>query len=121
MPTADENDLPEYQIEITDVADMEIESVYITWMRFGQKSADQWYAGLTKALENIAQFPRGFALAKDSDKLGGNVRQMIYGKGSAAYRILYRVIEPGDGDPGVVRIVRVRHAARRLIGEGDDD
>jgi plasmid stabilization system protein ParE len=76
---------------------------------------------LTKAMERLAQLPRGFALAPDSDKLGGNVRQIIYGKGGGAYRILYRVIEPRDGDPGIVSIVRVRHAAQRLLGEADDE
>ena len=128
MPRFDEDDLPEYitslpeyQIDISDRANMEIDSLYLTKMRYGQRTAEKWYAGLFRAFNTIAYLPRGFALAPDSDKMGGNVRQMIYGSGGVACRILYIVLESEDQEPNTVRILYVRNAAQRYFGESDDE
>jgi len=42
---------------------------------------------------------------------------MIYGKGTSAYRILYRIIEADEQGLGIVRVLHVRHAAQRWLGE----
>ena len=100
---------------------MEVEAAYLRRMQFGRRSAERWYAGLARALETLAVFPRGFPLAPESDALGGNVRQMVYGKGSSAYRILYRIIEPDSEEQGIVRILHARHAAQQRLGQSSDN
>jgi plasmid stabilization system protein ParE len=89
-------------------------------MQFGLPAADRWYAGLARAMESLSQLPRRYPLAPESDLLGGEVRQMIYGRGRGTYRILYRVLEPEEGSPGIVRILHVRHAARQRLDHAAD-
>jgi len=114
---SDEADLPVYEVRLTEPAEAQVEAAYLSRLRFGQRAADRWYAGLGRALETLSRVPRGFVPAPESDALGGGVRQIIYGKGGSAYRILYRVIEPPEGDePGLVRVLHVRHAMQQPLG-----
>jgi plasmid stabilization system protein ParE len=110
---------PIYQVRLTEPAEIEIEAAYLGRM-LGQQFADRWYAGLAQALDSLSQLPRRFPLAPESDALGGSVRQMIYGTGRSAYRVLYRVLEPEDDSPGIVRVLHVRHAARQRLGEASE-
>jgi plasmid stabilization system protein ParE len=71
-------------------------------------------------LESLSQLARRYPLAPESGTFGGEVRQMIYGRGRSAYRILYRVLEPEEGSPGIVRILHVRHAARQRPDKAAD-
>jgi plasmid stabilization system protein ParE len=111
-----EDDLPVYEVRLTEPAEAEVEAAYLSRLRFGQRAADRWYAGLARALETLARVPRGFVPASESDALGGGVRQIIYGKGGGAYRILYRVIGPEGDNPGLVRVLHVRHAMQQRLG-----
>lgn len=113
---AEEDDLPLYEVRLTEPAEAEVEAAYLSLLRFGQRAADRWYAGLGRVLETLSRVPRGFVPAPESDTLGGGVRQIIHGKGGSAYRILYRVIEPQGNDPGIVRVLHVRHAMQQPLG-----
>ena len=86
-------------------------------MRYGLQNAENWYAGLNRAIESLDTFPRRFVLAPESDLLGGNVRQMLYGTGRNTYRVLYRVIEPQGEYAGIVRILRLRHVSQQRLDE----
>ena len=121
-PAADANggDLPAYRVELTEPAEAEVEAAYLGRLRFGQQAADRWYAGLVRVFGTLSGVPRGFPVAEESDALGGEVRVFVYGKGGSAYRILYRVIEPLGGEPGIVRISHVRHSARRRLTTIED-
>jgi plasmid stabilization system protein ParE len=111
---------PLYEVRVSEPAEIEIEAPYLGRMRFGLPTADRWYAGLARALESLAQLPRRHPVAPESDMLGGELHQMIYGRGRSAYRILYRVFEPEGDEPGVVRILHVRHAARQRLDQTAD-
>jgi plasmid stabilization system protein ParE len=113
-------DLPVYEVRLTEPAEIEIEAAYLGRMRYGLQAADQWYAGLVRALESLSQLPRRYPLAPESDARDGGVRQMIYGRGANAYRILYRVLESEEGSPGIVRVLHVRHATRQRPGATSD-
>jgi plasmid stabilization system protein ParE len=119
--TDDEADnLPTYEVRLSEPAEIEIEAAYLGRMRFGLPAADRWYAGLARALASLSQLPHRYPLAPESEGLGGDeIRQMIFGSGRGAYRVLYRVLEPEQDSPGVVRLLHVRHAARRRPGQAD--
>ena len=117
MPDAEEPIV--YEVRLTEPAETEVEAAYFHRMRYGLPNAEDWYAGLGRALEGLSLFPRRFVLAPESDALGGGVHQMIYGKGQNAYRVLYRIIEPHEDEPGVVRVLHVRHVSRRHQREED--
>ena len=120
MPDNDP-DLPAiYEVRITEPAEMEADAAYLGRMQFGMHAAQQWYAGLLRELDSLSQFPGRCAFAPESEALGGGIRQLLFGKGRDAYRILYRVIEPTSSNPGIVRVLHIRHASQRPIGASDE-
>ena len=72
-------------------------------------SAARWYAGLVSAVSSLDIMPNRCGRALESDYLGEELRQYIYG----SYRIVFRVEE----DAAIVRLLFIRHAARRALGE----
>ncbi len=117
MPPDEADEFSTYEVRLTEPAEAEAEAAYLGRMQYGLRVAERWYAGLTNAFESLAQLPHRCITAPESDTLGGGVRQLIYGKGSSAYRILFRVIEPDAENTGVVRILHVRHASQQRFGE----
>ena len=117
MSRNEAGNLPLYEVRLSEPAEIEIEAAYMGRLRFGLPAADRWYAGLARAVESLSQLARRYPLAPESDMLGGEVRQMIYGRGRSAYRILYRVLDPEEGSPGIVRILHVRHAAQQRLDQ----
>jgi plasmid stabilization system protein ParE len=109
-----------YEVRLAEPAEIEIEAAYLGRMRFGQSVADRWYAGLARALESLSELPHRHPRAPESDVMGAAVRQMIYGRGRSAYRVLYRVFEPEQGTSGLVRVLHVRHAARQRLDQHVD-
>jgi plasmid stabilization system protein ParE len=120
MAENEANHPPVYEVRLTEPAEIEIEAAYLGRMRFGLQVADRWYAGLARALESLSQLAHRHPFAPESDAPGGDVRQMIYGRGRGAYRVLFRVLEPEEGNPGIVRVLHVRHASRQRLGQPTD-
>ena len=112
---------PHYEVELSEAAEAEVDAIFLGRMQFGQKTAERWHTGLGKALRTLAIFPKGYPIASESEKIDEGIRQMIYGKGSAAYRILYHIIEPQDDEPGRVRVLHVRHASQQRAGHSSDE
>lgn len=110
----------EYEVRLTEVAEMEVAAAYETRRQFAPTGADRWYAGLGRALDSLAQFPKRLPLAPESDVFGGGVRQLVYGKTPTAYRILFLIVEPDDEHFGLVRVLHVRHGAQQRFGEFEE-
>lgn len=95
-------------------ADAEETVAYIAG--FSADRADQWAIGLEDAIASLATMPARCPRARESATIGSDLRQLLYG----SYRVVFRIEE----DAGVVRVLYVRHAARRTVGEPekpDDD
>ena len=71
--------------------------------------AARWVDELDEIFVRLAEFPNRFALAPESERSDFPVRNVLVGK----YRILYAV------HGNVVRIIRIRHAARRPFKPGE--
>jgi len=102
-----------YQIEVSDTADAEAEEAYLWLLRLSPDLAGRWYQGLLDAFQSLAELPRRCAVAPENALFPDvEVRQLLYGGGRNVYRILFCILEPDT-----VRILHVRHAARRRLGE----
>ncbi|HVK06925.1 MAG TPA: hypothetical protein VM490_25890 [Armatimonadaceae bacterium] len=118
-----------YEVVFSDIAQDEADQSYLTVSRrVSPDFALRWYNGLVAEVrERLSSMPRVFALAPDASAFPGlYARKMPYGRGATAYRVLYHVVEPAAGaedEPGTVVILRVGHAARRLLtdAEREDD
>ncbi|HTE17794.1 MAG TPA: type II toxin-antitoxin system RelE/ParE family toxin [Armatimonadota bacterium] len=109
-----------YSVQLTDQADMEVEHIYMWHSQRSPELAHRWYTGLLAALDSLSTMPQRRAVAREDDAFQGvTVRQLLYGK----YRILFHVVEPEEGEEGVVRVLHVAHGARRQPGKtaGDDE
>lgn len=103
-----------YEVSFTETAEIEVEAavLYLTG-RFSPERATECYLGLREATDGLTVFPNRFPYVPDRSRYDGTVRYRLYGRGSAAYRITYRVIEPFSPDEvGTVRVLHVLHALR---------
>ena len=73
--------------------------------------AAKWFSGLKKGISSLARMPTRCALALESKFSDIEIRHYIHG----SHRVLFRIEE----DARIVRILHVRHASRRTIGEPD--
>jgi plasmid stabilization system protein ParE len=105
-----------YQIEISSLAEAEADSAFL---RISQatspEKASQWYSGLLQAIESLSQMPKRCPLAREDRYFSQEIRQLIYGRGRVAYRLLFTILE--EQNTSTVRILHIRHASQQAIGE----
>jgi plasmid stabilization system protein ParE len=102
-----------FHVEVSDIADAEADQAYLWLSQRSPELAGRWYQGLLAAYESLSEFPTRCPLAPENELFPDvEVRQLLYGRGRNAYRVLFCII-----DPQTVRILHVRSAARRRLGE----
>jgi plasmid stabilization system protein ParE len=89
------------------------------WLKeqVSERQATRWYNGLVDAVYSLDTLPLRCPLAAESEELGIALRQLLYGKRSATYRILFALVREGDEE--VVRVYRIWHGARDRIQTQD--
>jgi plasmid stabilization system protein ParE len=103
-----------YRVKVSSSALADAEDGYL-WMKehASEAKAIKWYNGLVDTVSSLEDFPRIGALAPESDNLGIELRQLLYGKRSATYGILCTLYWE-DGEE-IVRVHRIWHGARDRI------
>ncbi len=94
-----------YRLRITPSARRELDEALDWIARRSPGSARPWQVGALRVIRSLTDFPRRCSLAPENDAHKVEVRQLLYGD----YRILFTI----DGE--TVRILRVRHGARRPV------
>lgn len=92
-----------YRVRVQPRAQREIYEAAEWFARRSYRQADRWLHGLGEALLTLSEFPGRCALAPESDGFHEPVRQLLYGRGYGAYRLLFIVREQ------TVHVVAVRH------------
>jgi plasmid stabilization system protein ParE len=106
-----------YGVEVTDVADMETQEIFLWMVGHSPENAGRWINGLDQAIDSLSTFPTRCPLAPENDTFVEEVRQHLYGR----YRILFTLLDvDDDGVPDTVRILHVRHGARRYLSPNAD-
>ncbi|MEA5619635.1 type II toxin-antitoxin system RelE/ParE family toxin [Cronbergia sp. UHCC 0137] len=109
-----------YRIEISSTAEAEADKAFLQLSQItSPEKATQWYAGLLRLIESLSQMPKRCSLARENDYFSQEMRQIIYGKGRNAYRIIFTILE--GKEVSTVRILHIRHAAQQTIGEAPDE
>jgi plasmid stabilization system protein ParE len=75
-------------------------------------NAIRWYEGLEEAVESLSFMPHRCGIAPETRYLGAEYRHYIY----KSHRVIFRI----DEKERTVRIIHVRHGARRAVGEPAD-
>jgi plasmid stabilization system protein ParE len=97
--------LPEARLEALAAAD------YIA--NTSPSNAERWYEGLEQVIRRLEAMPRRCPRAPESTFLNDDLRHYLY----KSHRIIFRVEEADR----IVRILHIRHASRRAIGEPESE
>ena len=114
-----------YVVELDDRAQDEADAIFFRLSaRLGPDFASFWYDNLFKEMDSLAVMPHRWAIAEYDGEAYPytEVRRMLSGRGTMIFRILFHIIEPLEGEiEGIVRVLRVRHAAMRPLGQPDGE
>ena len=94
-----------YRIEITETAELEIQEAYNWYYERSPLGAKRWVRSLRRKIETLRRQPERCPLARESDAFEDPVRQILYGKRSGVYRVMFHIV--GD----TVQVIHVRHSA----------
>jgi plasmid stabilization system protein ParE len=104
-----------FRVEMTPVAERQIEQAYRWFRERNPEFADKWFRGLMNTIATLQEKPQRFALAVESDIFPEEVRQLMYGKAKALYRVLFTVRGT------TVIVLYVRHGNQAPMAETDLD
>lgn len=107
-----------YRISISPSALSDAETAYL-WFKehISDKQATQWYNDLLDAVYSLDTMPRRCPLAPESEDTGFELRQLLYGKRSATYRILFALAYENNEE--VVRVYRIWRGIRDRVKAED--
>jgi plasmid stabilization system protein ParE len=104
-----------FRVEIAPRARDDIDRIaaYIT-AESSFAAAEKWFNGVIDAIASLRQMPTRCRIADESKALGQETRLLLHGPRNRTYKIYFAIrIERPSG--GVVRILHVRHWARRAV------
>ncbi len=109
-----------YRVRFSQTAVADADAIY-EWMKthYSEKTATKWYNGLVDAVQTLKEFPNSFPYAPEREETGMELRQLLYGKRSAVYRVIFAVEWDDRLEQDVVRVFRVWHGARDRITKAD--
>jgi plasmid stabilization system protein ParE len=109
-----------YRIDFSSVAKAETDEAFLRFSQYTTPERSQsWYQGLIKAIASLQEMPRRCPIAREDALFSQEIRQLLYGRGKTTYRILFTVLD--DQAIPTVRILHVRNAIQKAIGESVDD
>jgi plasmid stabilization system protein ParE len=104
-----------YRVIIQPEAQQAIERAYLWLANYSPRKGRTWLEGLYKAIMSLEQMPSRCPLAFENNFFEEEIRQIMYGKGRSAYRILFAIADDN------VQVIFVRHVAQNRIGETEDE
>lgn len=104
----------EFLVRISPSALADAETAYLWIQERDPDMADKWFNGLLEAIDSLDRLPARCPVAAESEELGMEIRQLLYGKSKRfRYRILFGISETE------VIVYRIRHTARQYLTEDD--
>lgn len=107
-----------YRVDISSIAKAEADAAFMSFSKYSTaEQAQKWYQGLIKAIRSLQTMPHRCVIARENNFFSQEIRQLLYGKGQHTYRILFTVLD--EPTQSTVRVLHVRNAAQRTLGEVD--
>ena len=111
---SDDAPLRVYGLRFTDRALAEIDMAHDRLAEYsGKGAADVWEKGLFEEISKLATLPLHHPAPAEATRFRGQVRQVMYRRGSA-YHILFAVREESLDGP-IVTVLALRHGAAKPI------
>jgi plasmid stabilization system protein ParE len=100
-----------FRVIMTHSAMAEMDLAYAWIAGFSTSAAERWKHRLLKAVDSLENLPARCGLAPEAGSFGREIRQLLFGKRSGIYRILFEIRED------TVVVLGIRHGARRFLGD----
>jgi plasmid stabilization system protein ParE len=104
-----------YEVRLQPLAEDDLENAYLWAAGQAPDTARRWPTRFQAALQSLAINPQRCGLAPEHKKLKRELRQFLFGRKPNVYRAVFVI------DDQLVRIVRIRHAARRTMTKKELD
>jgi len=104
-----------FQVEITPIAESQIEKAYQWYKDRNPEFADRWFRELMNAIATLQEKPRRFSLAVEHQIFNEEVHQLLHGKSKNIYRVLFTI------RGNTVYVLYVRHGSQTPMTTGDLD
>jgi plasmid stabilization system protein ParE len=104
-----------FEVLITDEAFADLDSI-ASFIR-AHASIDvarKWFAAIVSAIETLEEMPSRCPLAPEAGELGEDVRLLLHGPKNRAYKIYFKIQQPGSSRASV-KVFHVRHWARKPL------
>ena len=103
-----------YQVRLMAAAEQDIESA-LQWLcdQRATAAANRWFDRLMACIDTLESHPERCRRADESDDVGLDLRELLFGKRRGVWRILFVI------DRQTVNILRVRHGARDKLRRED--
>ena len=98
-----------FSVDVTATAKREADEAFAWLHEHTAVYAVEWFNGLLDAVDELAEFPSRWPLAREQGDFDADIRQMLYGKRPHIYRVLFVVREK------TVYVLHIRHGARRTL------
>jgi plasmid stabilization system protein ParE len=102
-----------FQVEITPIAETQIEQAYRWYRERNPEFADRWFRGLMNAIATLQEKPQRCSLAVEHEIFSEEVRQLLYKHSKSVYRVLFTIRGT------TVHVVYVRHSAQAPMNIDD--
>ena len=98
-----------YQVVTLPPAEADMEAAFQWIYAKAPDKAVEWFENVREAISSLTAFPDRCPLAPECANFKLPIRQLVYGKRSGKYRILFIV------GLGKVHVLHVRHGARLIL------
>ncbi len=102
-----------FLVEITPIAEAQIEQAYQWYRQQNPEFADQWFRSLMNAIAILQEKPHRCSLAIEHEIFSEEVRQLLHGKSKNTYRILFTIRGTN------AYVLYIRHSSQAPLTEAD--
>lgn len=96
-----------FKVEFTYQAETDADIAYDWIFKKSPTNAYNWFEGLLQAIDNLHYLPERCPIAPESEEVGQEIRQLLYGK----FRILFSI------ESQTVFVLHVRHGAQQYLSK----
>lgn len=102
-----------YRVVLQRLATRDLQEAYQWAAKRAPLTAARWLDRFQESLQTLDHTPRRCSLARENGKVAVEVRELLFGKRSYVFRVIFTV------DQNVVRILRIRRGQRRPLTQSE--
>ncbi len=107
-----------YRVDITAPAERDIYAEFDRIREQAPTYAEKWFNGIVLSILSLSTLPNRCPMIAEATELGPEMRQLLYGKRSGTFRIIFDIRVTAEGE-NQVRILCVRRGSRDKLQPED--